>query len=93
MVVLERLRPVVLSLALLGLAHLAFADPPARVGCISHIGWSVSFRPASADEWAVAARNYPLTVGDHLWTARGGRAELALGWASSASRTPPNSAC
>ena len=55
------------------------ADPPTRVARISFIGGSVSFRPGSLDEWSVASFNYPLTVGDHVWTDRGGRTELQLG--------------
>jgi hypothetical protein len=57
----------------------ALADPSARVARISFIGGSVSFRPASLDEWSVASLNYPLTVGDHVWTDRGARSELQLG--------------
>jgi hypothetical protein len=38
-----------------------------------------SFRAASADEWTNATLNYPLTIGDHLWTDRNARAELDLG--------------
>jgi hypothetical protein len=57
----------------------ALADPSARVARISFIGGPVSFRPASLDEWSLASLNYPLTVGDHLWTDRGGRSELQLG--------------
>jgi hypothetical protein len=57
----------------------AIADPSARVARISFIGGSVSFRPASLDEWSVASLNYPLTVGDHVWTDRGARSELQLG--------------
>ncbi len=59
----------------------ADADPPGRVARISFISGSASFRPASVDEWAAATMNYPMTVGDHLWTDRGARAELDLGTA------------
>src|ERR1700733_12325482 len=55
------------------------ADPSARVARISFIGGSVSFRPASLAEGSGASLNYPLTVGDHLWTDRGARSELQLG--------------
>jgi len=68
----------------------AFADPPARVARISFIGGPVSFRPASLDEWSLASLNYPLTVGDHLWTDRGGRSELQLG--STVVRLAPSTA-
>jgi hypothetical protein len=50
----------------------------------------VSIRPASLDEWSVASVNYPLTIGDHVWTDRGGRSELQLG--SSVVRIAPNTA-
>lgn len=66
------------------------ADPPARVARIAYIGGSVSFRPASLDEWSVASLNYPLTFGDHLWTDRGGRTELQLG--STVVRLAPSTA-
>src|SRR5260221_6459709 len=75
-----RLHSLAVSVAILGgLALPASADPPDRVARISYVSGSVSFRPASMDEWSAATRNYPLTVGDHLWTDRGGRAELELG--------------
>ncbi|HEY7291170.1 MAG TPA: DUF6600 domain-containing protein [Vicinamibacterales bacterium] len=57
----------------------AWADPPARVARISYASGSVSFRPASIDDWTTASLNYPLTVGDHLWTDRGARSELEIG--------------
>ena len=68
----------------------ALADPSARVARISFIGGPVSFRPASLDEWSLASLNYPLTVGDHLWTDRGGRSELQLG--STVVRLAPSTA-
>ena len=57
----------------------ALADPSGRVARISFIGGAVSFRPASLDEWSAATLNYPLTIGDHVWTDRGARSELQLG--------------
>jgi hypothetical protein len=54
-------------------------DPPGRVARISFLSGTASFRPASVDEWTNATLNYPLTIGDHLWTDRGARAELDLG--------------
>jgi uncharacterized protein DUF6600/FecR-like protein len=42
----------------------------------------VSVRPGTLDEWSVAALNYPLTVGDHLWTDAAARGELQLGAAA-----------
>ena len=56
----------------------AAADPPTRVARIGFVSGSVSFRPATVDEWAVATMNYPLTTGDEIWTAVTGRVELQL---------------
>jgi hypothetical protein len=83
-------------LALLGAGVLAFAqpqpppggdqgggdDPPGRAARLSFITGSVSYQPGSVEEWAQAALNHPLTVGDRLYTDEGARAELALGTAS-----------
>ncbi len=57
---------------------LAFADPPARVARISFSTGAVSFRPARVDEWSTASLNYPLTIGDHVWTDTRARTELQL---------------
>jgi hypothetical protein len=54
------------------------ADPPSQVGRLSFLSGPVSFHPASSDQWAAAALNYPLTIGDHLWTDNGGRAEIQV---------------
>src|SRR2546428_12271271 len=62
-------------------------DPPSRVGRLSFLGGSVSFRPGDADDWAAATVNYPLHGGDHLWTDADARAEITLG--STAPRLPP----
>jgi hypothetical protein len=64
---------------LLGPSAAALADPPVSVARVSFIGGLVSFRPASLDEWSLASLNYPLTIGDHVWTDRGARTELQLG--------------
>jgi hypothetical protein len=55
-----------------------WAEPPARVGRLDLIDGSVSFRPASSQEWALATLNYPLTTGDQLWTDSGSRAEAHI---------------
>ena len=60
-------------------AAAAAADPPERVARLSYLSGTVSFRPASVDEWTNATLNYPLTIGDHMWTDRGARTELELG--------------
>jgi hypothetical protein len=57
-------------------------DPPARVARLSYVSGSVSFRPASADDWTEATLNYPLTTGDQLWTDERSRAELHIGSAA-----------
>ena len=57
----------------------ALADPPGRVARVSYVGGSVSFRPASSDEWTNATLNYPVTIGDHVWTDSAARTELELG--------------
>src|SRR5438093_540201 len=64
--------------------------PPSRVGRLSYLGGSVSFRPAGADDWAAPTVNYPLHGGDHLWTDADARAEITLG--STALRLAPYTA-
>jgi len=56
-----------------------WADPPDRVGRLNFISGTVSFHQESVDEWAPAAVNYPLTIGDHLWTDQDGQAEVHVG--------------
>src|SRR2546428_14034184 len=63
----------------LHLADLSDQDPPSRVGRLSFLSGSVSFRPGSVDDWATATVNYPLTTGDHLWTDADARAEITIG--------------
>jgi hypothetical protein len=66
-------------LASVGLPARSFADPPGRVARIGYTSGSVSFRAGSLDEWSSATVNYPLTIGDHVWTDRNSRAELQIG--------------
>src|SRR5437660_1016369 len=54
-------------------------DPPSRVARLNYLGGSVSFRPASVEEWTAATLNYPLTTGDHLWTDRDAGADMHIG--------------
>ena len=54
-------------------------DPPSRVGRLSYMNGTVSFRPASVEEWTGATLNYPLTTGDHLWTDKDSGAEIHIG--------------
>src|SRR6266853_824678 len=49
-------------------------DPPSRVGRLSYLSGSVSFRPGDVDDWTDATINYPLHNGDHLWTDNDARA-------------------
>ena len=65
-------------------------DPPSRVGRLSILSGSVSFRPGDVDDWTDATINYPLHNGDHLWTDSDARAEITVG--SSAFRLAPQSA-
>src|SRR6266403_5238868 len=57
-------------------------DPPSRVGRISYLDGNVSFQPTGTEDWAAAAKNRPVTVGDKLWTDQDSRAELQAGQAS-----------
>jgi hypothetical protein len=54
------------------------ADPPTQVGRLSLLSGSVSFHPQDVNEWVAPALNYPVTVGDHLWTDNGGRVEIQV---------------
>ncbi len=73
-------RAVVIAFALVSVgAAAAAADPPSIVARLNLVQGMVSFHPGSLDDWAPAVLNYPLTVGDHLWTEEGSRAELHAG--------------
>jgi len=58
------------------------ADPPSRVARISSLDGNVSLQPSGTEDWAAAAMNRPVTVGDKLWTDQNSRAELQAGEAS-----------
>jgi hypothetical protein len=77
-VFLSRLLPL-LMLACAGGAAVAQADPPARVGSLSHVEGAVVLAPAGDTEWSDAVLNRPITRGDRLWTDPGARAEVHLG--------------
>ncbi len=62
-----------------GRAGPAEDDPPSRVGRLSFLMGSVSFRPSTLDDWTAATINYPLHTGDHLWTDADARAEVTVG--------------
>ncbi len=55
------------------------ADPPARVGRLNLISGTVSYRPASVNDWTAAEPNRTLTAGDALWTDLDSRAEAHVG--------------
>jgi hypothetical protein len=57
-------------------------DPPSRAARLSLVSGTVSFEPASVEDWVPATLNRPLTTGDRLWTEAGARAELNLGSAA-----------
>ena len=54
-------------------------DPPARVGRLSYISGTVSFRTLDDDQWDTAVVNYPVTAGLGFWTEPNSRATLQLG--------------
>ena len=56
-------------------------DPPARVGRLSYISGTVSFRTLDEDQWESAVVNYPVTEGLSFWTEPDSRAALQLGHA------------
>jgi hypothetical protein len=58
------------------------ADPPSRVARISLLDGNVSLQPSGTEDWAAAAMNRPVTVGDKLWMDQNSRAELQAGEAS-----------
>src|ERR1700740_776763 len=58
------------------------ADPPSRVARISYIDGNVSFQPTGSDDWAAAAKNRPVTIGDKIWSDKDSRVELQAGEAS-----------
>jgi hypothetical protein len=57
-------------------------DPPSRAARLSFASGTVSFQPASVEDWVPATLNRPLTTGDRLWTEAGSRAEVHLGSAA-----------
>jgi hypothetical protein len=86
-------RVEVLAVLLAAAAATALAqeqDPPSRVARINYLSGSVSFRPDNLDDWAAATLNYPLTLGDHLWTDDDAWAEMHIG--STAIRMAPRTA-
>ncbi|HSV35424.1 MAG TPA: DUF6600 domain-containing protein [Ramlibacter sp.] len=70
------------ALLLTTLGALAQADPPARVGGLSHLEGSVAYASAGETGWSDAVLNRPITQGDRVFTDPGARAEVHLGSAS-----------
>jgi hypothetical protein len=54
-------------------------ETPGRVARLSYLYGDVSFRPGNIEDWAPATVNYPLSNGDHLWTAAEAQAEVTIG--------------
>jgi hypothetical protein len=54
-------------------------DVPGRAARLSVVNGTVSFQPASVDDWVPADANRPLTTSDRLWTEANARAEVQLG--------------
>ena len=78
-----------LLLSLTGLFFLAApkargdaGDPPSRVARISYLDGNISFQPSGTDDWAAAAKNRPVTIGDKIWSDKASRVELQAGQAS-----------
>ena len=57
-------------------------DPPGRVGRLTAISGTVSFRPAADTEWGAADPNRPVSLGDRVWSDNDGQAEIQMGTAS-----------
>jgi hypothetical protein len=58
------------------------ADPPGRVGRLSHIEGTVSYHLADQDQWSPAVLNYPVSSGTSFWTEPNARAEIQIGGAN-----------
>jgi len=54
-------------------------DPPTQVARLSVLTGTVSYEPASANDFAPAEVNYPLTTGDRLYTDTGSTSEVQTG--------------
>jgi hypothetical protein len=54
-------------------------NPPSRVARISFLKGKVSFLRAGLDQWSEATLNFPVTIGDRIYTDAGSRAELEVG--------------
>src|SRR5271166_6310323 len=68
-----------LAIAVAACAWADEGDPPSRVARLNFMSGPVSFRPGSVEEWTSATLNYPMTVGDHLYTDTGAQTEIHVG--------------
>ncbi len=66
-------------LSLLASKAWASEDPPGRVGRLADMQGGVSLYDQERGDWSEAERNRPVTTGDRLSTAPGGRVELRVG--------------
>ena len=66
--------------AMLSSAAIADDDLPGRVGRVADAAGGLYLSPeGQATEWTGIGVNYPITSGDNLWVADGGRAEVDYG--------------
>ena len=66
--------------AALSFAAIADDDLPGRVGRVADAAGGLYLAPEDrAAEWTEVGVNYPITAGDNLWVAEGGRAEVDYG--------------
>jgi hypothetical protein len=54
-------------------------NPPSRVARISFLKGNVSFLRAGLDQWSQATLNFPVTIGDRIYTDANSRTELEVG--------------
>src|SRR5688500_17503832 len=74
-------QPLVALLFLLcGSALAQSEDPPSRVGRLSEASGSVFIAPDDQNtDWQPVSLNYPVTIGDNVWSGQDGRAEIDFG--------------
>src|SRR6478672_12199697 len=74
---------MVLAVALASSASFAQSDdpdPPSRVGRISETYGDVYIAPDDPDaDWQPIGLNYPVTIGDNVWSGHDSRAEIDFG--------------
>jgi hypothetical protein len=54
-------------------------DPPARVARVSYLKGNLSFLRAGLEQWSAATLNFPVTIGDRVYTDKNASAELEVG--------------